>query len=110
MSALAQILGENIARERTARGLTQAALGEAVGVQGLTVYRWETGKTWPTAQNIEDIAGVFGATPWSLYAPQGTEKVLAKPRGPDPKLRDAVATICRALGFSLAVPKGRPKR
>lgn len=102
MESIAKILGENLARERSSRGLSQAELGQKVGVQGLTVYRWETQKTWPSAQNVEDLAKVFKMESWELYAPQEPGKRTAKPTEPDPRVRDAIYTICRALGVNVA--------
>ena len=40
-------LGRRIARVRRARGLTQAALADAIGVQTWTVGRWECGMRAP---------------------------------------------------------------
>jgi transcriptional regulator with XRE-family HTH domain len=40
---------DEILRRRTALGLTQAALADAVGVHAITVTRWETGKSTPSS-------------------------------------------------------------
>lgn len=108
MDSLAKILSDNIERERTGLGLSQAALGQELGVQGLTVYRWEAQKTWPTAKNVEDMAKVFGVPAWSLYTPHKRGKAQLKLSEPDPKLRQALGVLCRALGFALA--PSRPRR
>ncbi len=109
MDSLAKTVGENIARERTIRGLSQAALAAEISVNAQTVYRWETQKTWPSAKNFEDLADVFGLPPWSLLAPPTPQKLSAKAPEPDPKLGEAVAIICRALGLKLMPVRGREK-
>jgi transcriptional regulator with XRE-family HTH domain len=109
MDSLAKILGDNIARERLIRGLSQAELGEQLKVQGQTVYRWEHQKTWPPPENIEALAELFKVPAWSFYMPHKPEKVPQKASS-DPKLREALSVLCRALGFSLAPAKGRGKR
>lgn len=38
----------DILRRRTALGLSQTQLGDAVGVHQITVHRWEAGKARPT--------------------------------------------------------------
>lgn len=106
MDSLAKIVGDNIARERTIRGWTQAALAQEIDRNAQTVYRWETQKTWPSAKDFEDLAAVFKVPPWSLMAPPGPQKVSKAPE-PDPKIREAVGTICRALG--IPPPRGGSK-
>lgn len=107
MNSIAKILGQNIERERSVRGLSQADLGQEVGVTGQTVYRWEKEKTWPTAQNVEDLAKFFGVPNWSLYMPHKPTKQSVKSTS-DPKIRDALVTISRALGIAFPASK-KPK-
>jgi transcriptional regulator with XRE-family HTH domain len=95
MATIAEIVGGNIRREREGAGLTQAELAKAAKVKLQSVYRWEKGKAWPTSRNIETLAKLFRTPPSSLFQQGETT-----PR--DPRLRDAMAIVCRALGFSLA--------
>jgi len=48
-----------ITRRRTALGLTQAALADAVGVNRVTLTRWETGKTSPSGLALRALAAAF---------------------------------------------------
>lgn len=54
-------------------GVTQTALGEAVGVSDVAVYRWRIGVKKPTKAHAIAVAAFFGEsleTMWS-YRPQG---------------------------------------
>jgi predicted ATPase/transcriptional regulator with XRE-family HTH domain len=43
---------------RTAIGLTQAALGDFLGVSRHAVGEWEAGETYPTAAHLKDLVGL----------------------------------------------------
>lgn len=53
-------LAENIARLRKAKGLTQAELGNYLGVSNQAVSKWENGVTMPDVMLLPDLADVFG--------------------------------------------------
>jgi HTH-type transcriptional regulator/antitoxin HipB len=59
------VIGQNIRAARRAKGLTQAGLGEALGVEAPSVNRWENGKSQPRAELIPKIEKVLGI---SLYS------------------------------------------
>lgn len=44
---------------RTAKGLTQEELGEAVGVKALQIWRWETGEFKPQLEQLKRLAEYF---------------------------------------------------
>jgi len=93
MMTIAETVGENIRRERETRGLSQGDLAKALHVKPQSVYRWEKGKAWPTSRNIEALAKIFKRPASSFFQePAAAAK--------DPKVREAVAVICRALGIS----------
>lgn len=52
-------IGENIKSLREARGLTQAQLGDAVGVSDKAVSTWESGKREPRMGVVEKLAVFF---------------------------------------------------
>lgn len=52
-------LGERIQKERTARGLSQEALGERVGVSRQAVSKWEADKAIPDIDNFNALSKVF---------------------------------------------------
>lgn len=60
-------VGENIARFRKEKGLTQAALGELLGVSNRAVSKWELGMTMPDVMLFPEISRVLGVTLADLY-------------------------------------------
>ena len=60
-------LGRRVRARRTARGLTQAYVAEAVGVDPVTVRRWELGLRMPTRSNLARLAQLFGIPPVELW-------------------------------------------
>ena len=53
------MVGDNIRRVRTKRGITQAQLADRIGVSEKTVSSWEVNRTEPSMTNIELIAKVL---------------------------------------------------
>ena len=53
-------IGNNIARLRKEKGLTQAELGDILGVSNQAVSKWESGMTMPDVLLLPALADVFG--------------------------------------------------
>lgn len=89
-----ETLGQRIKRLRTAAGLTQAQLAQQVGVESVTVSRWETGASRPRnmtlwralAASLEVFVDEVrvGYVPGRYSGPERRQALLAP-------LRDAVA-------------------
>lgn len=47
---------------RKGQGLTQSTFAEAVGVSRQSVYKWETGQSYPDVEKLLKIARMFGIT------------------------------------------------
>ncbi|MBR5364670.1 MAG: helix-turn-helix transcriptional regulator [Clostridia bacterium] len=58
---------ENIRKFRTARGLTQEALGEQVGLSGQAVSKWETSDAYPDPTLLPSLADALGVTVDALF-------------------------------------------
>lgn len=56
------ITGAAIRRLREANAMTQAALGDRIGVGGKAVSKWETGRGLPDISLIEPLAGALGVS------------------------------------------------
>ena len=54
------MLGANIKRQRLARGLSQAALGRAIGVKQQQIAKYENDTNEPSIMKLRQIAGVLG--------------------------------------------------
>lgn len=68
------------ARERITPKLTQAALGEKLGVTSQAVSQWERGEDRPDIEKLPKIAAALeSSVDWLLsdYAPKSTEKTLS---------------------------------
>ncbi len=55
-------IGAFLARLRTERGLTQAQLGEKLGVTNKTVSRWETGTYLSPVECLQMLSDLYGIT------------------------------------------------
>lgn len=55
------------ARKKT--GLSQAAVGEKLGISAASICQWETGKTAPDSKRLLEIAELYGCTVDELLRP-----------------------------------------
>lgn len=55
-------MGSFLASLRKERNLTQAELGEKLGVTNKTVSRWETGSYMPPVEMLEALSDLYGLT------------------------------------------------
>ncbi len=67
-------VGQQIAALRKAKGLTQAQLGERLGVSFQAVSKWERGETLPDAGVLVDLAAVLETSVDSILT--GGEKII----------------------------------
>lgn len=51
--------GERLKELRTAKGMSQMQLAQAVGISQSAIAKWELGKTEPTASAIVRLAAFF---------------------------------------------------
>lgn len=69
-------IGERLAELRDASHLSTARVGEAVGVSGTQVQKWEAGDGEPNEADVERLAHLYGMTPARLRYGQSAD-VLA---------------------------------
>lgn len=60
MNSVKVLLGRKIRQIRKDHGWTQDYLSEKLGINSQSLLRIENGKTFPTVQNLEKIAEIFG--------------------------------------------------
>jgi transcriptional regulator with XRE-family HTH domain len=53
------LLGERIAKARQAKGLTSKQLAQRLGIKRTTLQNWETERSAPRANHLNQIAGVL---------------------------------------------------
>ena len=66
-------IGKTIAQLRRAKGLTQAELGEMLGVSNQAVSKWESEMTMPDVMLLPAIADVFGCSIDALFSREGED-------------------------------------
>jgi transcriptional regulator with XRE-family HTH domain len=67
VTAAEKLIGERIAAFRKMRGISQGALGEAVGVTFQQVQKYEKGTNRASAGRLQEIAGVLGVPLISFF-------------------------------------------
>ena len=71
-------IGKNITMFRKAKGLTQAELGELLGVSNQAVSKWESELTMPDIMLLPEIAKVLGVTLDDLYGEHKEYEIIDK--------------------------------
>ncbi|MCA9629698.1 MAG: helix-turn-helix transcriptional regulator [Myxococcales bacterium] len=100
-------IGQRVAEARTARGYTQERLAEAVGIEPVTLSRWETGHRAVSISTLAVIADTLGvglgdlldvtrALPSTDYAPDESA-LLRGYRALTDARRDLVRRLVREL-------------
>ena len=56
---ISMTIGSRIMYMRKLRKMTQAQLGDLLGVSYMTIRRWETGKSQPRLEEINELAKIF---------------------------------------------------
>jgi len=71
-------LGKKIQEIRKKQGVTQEILAEFVGIDTVSLSKIETGKNYPTSENLEKICSYLKVDPYELFLfmPQKSEKEL----------------------------------
>lgn len=60
-----------LAKRRTSKGLSQAALGASLGVTYGAVSEWERGKATPSTPVLPDLADALDCSIDDLFSPVG---------------------------------------
>jgi len=91
--------GEKLQLLRKARGLSQEALAEQLGVTRQAVSKWELGDATPDLENVVALARFFGvSTDYLLLAAQEEQEEATLQTSAMPRCRDA-GYVHRSLGW-----------
>ena len=60
-------LGKNIQNYRKIRNITQEKLAETIGIDTISLSKIETGKNYPTAENLAKIASILDVEVYELF-------------------------------------------
>jgi transcriptional regulator with XRE-family HTH domain len=70
---------DRITSRRKELGLTQQQLADAVGISGVSVYKWEAGINTPKGQNLFSLAKALRCSPtWLLNGTDSDEPLKAE--------------------------------
>ena len=86
-----------LAEWRENRGLTQEQLGERLGVTGVTVSRWETGRALLNTNVLAAISEALSIEPMDIYRHPDQPSADALLRDQPVEIRDQAISIIRAL-------------
>ncbi|MBR0059720.1 MAG: helix-turn-helix transcriptional regulator [Methanobrevibacter sp.] len=67
-------IGDEIRLRRTALGMAQYDLADALIVCPSTIYKWETGKSKPSFRKVLALAKIFGVSEQELLNPTPGEE------------------------------------
>ena len=98
VTPLPLVIGQNIRRRRLAYGWTQQQLADRIGVDIVSVSRYERGISTPTYEQLPAVLAVLELSAWQLFVPdQANDKFAAliaqKVQGLGPSQLDALMRI-----------------
>lgn len=103
-------IGRRIAALRHARGLTQMALAERVGVKGGSVAGWEVGKAAPSRETLPRVADALGVSVDALLGRQPLDGPPSLPMRAGARFRAArearglsATDVARTCGYKTTV-------
>lgn len=62
-----KILGKRIQEYRKLKNLTQEVVAEKVGIDTISLSKIETGRNYPTSENLEKITKILGVELYELF-------------------------------------------
>ena len=66
-----KILGKNIQDNRKKKNYTQEELAETIGIDSISLSKIETGKNYPTSENLVKIAKTLNVEVYELFISNG---------------------------------------
>ena len=96
------MIGEQIKKHRTQKGLTQQNLADQLFVTAQAVSRWENGEVEPSLNTITQMAKIFGVSTDEMLGiegaaekkPEDTPKAEKKKKEPHEKEQGPVLALC----------------
>ena len=66
-------IGKNIQKIRKERKITQENLAELINIETISMSKIETGKSYPTSENLSKIANILNVEPYELFIFENTK-------------------------------------
>lgn len=99
-------LGEKIKEQRTAHGLSQETLAEAMGVSRQAVTKWEADQSAPSSEKLIALAKLFHISLDELIGNEVTHNEAPQGKKPNPILRTNLTWLAiechAAFGYATA--------
>lgn len=99
MKDLAPIIGNNLAKLRKAKNLTQGQLAELFSYSDKSISKWEHGEAVPDVNTLQELANYYGVT-IDYLTHEETDASLIDKGSRDPKTEKANKIIITALAIS----------
>ena len=96
-------LGQNIARLRAQKNLSQGDLADALEVSRQSVSKWETDASIPELDKLLRLAELFGVTLDELVKGESAQPEAARGEVPDKETRQIVGTILLCFGALIGI-------
>lgn len=105
-------IGQRISQKRKEQGLSQEALGEALGVSRQSVYKWESGSTLPEIDKLIALSRLFGVTiGWLLGVEESREgDPVPPPDAGSPELTEAQLKMVEEIVDRYLTAQQPPKK
>lgn len=107
-------IGQRVAQKRKEQGLSQEALGEALGVSRQSVYKWESGNAVPEIDKLIAMSKLFGVTiGWLLgveEAEQPDSQETAPPESGEPELTETQLKMVEEIVDRYLAAQQPPKK
>lgn len=101
MGIIGQILAENLAAFRKAKGWTQSELAERAGFSVTTIMAIETQRTEPQFETLDKLGASIGVPAWRFLVP---DNVIAQPT-----IEQALCVLAEAHNMEPPKPKKKPR-
>jgi transcriptional regulator with XRE-family HTH domain len=77
MAEICKILADNLRRLRNEREITQEELAEKADVSSTSIQGYETGRTWPSVEVIENMAKALRIEDYKLFEKESPPSIQA---------------------------------
>ena len=69
-------VGKRIQKIRKEKNITQEKLAELIKIETISLSKIETGKSYPTSENLTKIARVLEVEPYEFYIFENTKSIV----------------------------------
>lgn len=93
LSTTSEIFAKNIFQLRKSFSISQNALAQRLGVNPTTISHWESGRSIPSGETIDEICSVFSINPSQLFESDSRIKTKENTQTTEMSLNEALRII-----------------